>query len=84
MKPNEVHLWEHMDRNKKGSPSTSEPPPDNPSCIDSLPGRTIPNNLRPYELEKFNLTYEAWRRSTRIIFANLWVRAEGAGANAGG
>ena len=38
MKSHEInYLWEHMDRNKRGSPSISELPWDKPSSIDSLP-----------------------------------------------
>ncbi len=67
------YLWEHLDRNKKSI------------CVNlgSADGQTVLhqmcdeadvflNNLRPYEMEKFNLTYEALsKRNPKIIYANL-------------
>jgi len=67
------YLWEHLDRNKKSI------------CINlkSSEGQTILhnlcaesdvflNNLRPYEMEKFNLSYETIsKKNPKIIYANL-------------
>lgn len=67
------YIWEHLDRNKKSI------------CINlkTDEGQTIVkklcegadvflNNFRPYEMEKFNLTYEAISKlNPKIIYANL-------------
>ncbi len=67
------YLWEHVDRNKKSITIN----------LGSLEGQSIlhkliagadvfMNNLRPYEMEKFNLTYKKSREiNPKIIFANL-------------
>lgn len=67
------YLWEHLDRNKKSI------------CINlgSAEGQAVLhqlcaesdvflNNLRPYEMEKFNLSYETIsKKNPKIIYANL-------------
>ena len=67
------YIWEHLDRNKKSI------------CINlkKTEGQTVVheickeadvflNNLRPYEMEKFNLTYEIISKlNPKIIYANL-------------
>ena len=74
MKPNEVnYLWEHMDRNKRGI-ALNIAAPDGQSILHKLiaGADVFLNNLRPYELEKFNLTYQTLEKvNPKIIFANL-------------
>jgi crotonobetainyl-CoA:carnitine CoA-transferase CaiB-like acyl-CoA transferase len=81
------YLWEHLDRNKKSI------------CINlkSSEGQTILhnlcaesdvflNNLRPYEMEKFNLSYETIsKKNPKIIYANLTgYGSQGPEKNSGG
>lgn len=74
MKPNDINfLWEHMDRNKRGM-ALNIGTPAGQSILYKLLADTdvFLNNLRPYELEKFNLTYDTLTGiNPRIIFANL-------------
>ncbi len=73
-RPHEVnYIWEHVDRNKKSLTLN----------LKSAAGQEIIyrlveeadvflNNLRPYEMEKFNLGYETLAgRNAKIIYANL-------------
>ncbi len=73
-KPNKInYLWEHVDRNKK-SIAINMAVPDGQAILHKLiaSADVFLNNLRPYELEKFNLTYEALSRlNPKIVFANL-------------
>jgi crotonobetainyl-CoA:carnitine CoA-transferase CaiB-like acyl-CoA transferase len=67
------YLWEHADRNKKSIGIN----------LGSLEGQQIIhklcadadvflNNLRPYEMAKFNMTYDALSaKNPRLIYANL-------------
>ncbi|MDX9820896.1 MAG: CoA transferase [Syntrophales bacterium] len=81
------YYWEHADRNKKSI------------CINlaSAEGQAVlhkliasadifVNNLRPYEMKKFNLTYEAMSKlNPKLIYANLTgYGTKGPEANAGG
>ncbi len=67
------YLWEHADRNKKGITldiGTSEGQKILHKLLVSAD--LFLNNLRPYELEKFNLTHETLSKiNPRIISANL-------------
>jgi crotonobetainyl-CoA:carnitine CoA-transferase CaiB-like acyl-CoA transferase len=67
------YLWEYVSRNKKsiavdlGNPKGQEILHKLVSTADILA-----NNLRPYELEKFNLTYDIVSKvNPKIIYANL-------------
>ena len=88
MKPNEVNfLWEHMDRNKKGMALNIGTPAGQSILYKLIAGADVfLNNLRPYELEKFNLTYEALARvNPKLVFANLTgYGLRGPEKNAGG
>jgi crotonobetainyl-CoA:carnitine CoA-transferase CaiB-like acyl-CoA transferase len=88
MKPNEVnYLWEHMDRNKKGIALNIGTPAGQSILHQLIAGADVfLNNLRPYELEKFNLTYEVLANvNPQIIFANLTgYGRKGPEKNAGG
>jgi formyl-CoA transferase len=67
------YLWEHVDRNKK-SIAIDIGAPEGQAIVHKLVPSTdvFLNNLRPYELEKFNLTYETLSKiNPRIICANL-------------
>lgn len=67
------YLWEHVDRNKK-SIAIDVGTPAGQAILHKLVALAdvFLNNLRPYELEKFNLTYEVLSRiNPRIICANL-------------
>jgi crotonobetainyl-CoA:carnitine CoA-transferase CaiB-like acyl-CoA transferase len=67
------YLWEHVDRNKK-SICINLASPEGQELIHKLcaGADVFLNNLRPYEMGKFNLTYEAIAaRNPRIIYANL-------------
>jgi len=81
------YIWEHLDRNKKSI------------CINlrTAEGQTVIkklcegadvflNNFRPYEMEKFDLTYEAIAKvNPKIIYANLTgYGTRGPEKNAGG
>ncbi len=67
------YLWEHVDRNKK-SICINLAHPEGQAVIHKLcaGADVFLNNLRPYEMQKFNLSYEAISaRNPRIIYANL-------------
>jgi crotonobetainyl-CoA:carnitine CoA-transferase CaiB-like acyl-CoA transferase len=67
------YLWEHVDRNKK-SICINLASPEGQEIIHKLcaGADVFLNNLRPYEMQKFNLTYEAISaRNPKIIYANL-------------
>ncbi|MEW6335424.1 MAG: CoA transferase [Thermodesulfobacteriota bacterium] len=88
MKPHEVnYLWEHMDRNKKGIALNIGTDAGQSILQRLIAGADVfLNNLRPYELEKFNLTYDALSRGNpSLIFANLTgYGRKGPEKNAGG
>ena len=73
-KPHEVnYLWETIDRNKK-SLALNLKSPEGQEILHKLIGTAdvFLNNLRPYEMEKFNLTYEGLKEiHPGIIYANL-------------
>lgn len=67
------YLWEHVDRNKK-SICINLASPEGQQIIQKLCAEAdvFLNNLRPYEMQKFNLSYEAISaRNPMIIYANL-------------
>ena len=67
------YLWEHVDRNKK-SIAIDIGTPAGQTILHKLIASSdvFLNNLRPYELEKFKLTYELLSEiNPRIICANL-------------
>jgi len=67
------YLWEHVNRNKK-SIAINIGTPEGQEIIYKLIARAdvFLNNLRPYELEKFKLTYDIISKiNPRIISANL-------------
>jgi crotonobetainyl-CoA:carnitine CoA-transferase CaiB-like acyl-CoA transferase len=73
-KPHPInYLWEHVDRNKK-SIAINMGVPQGQALIYKLVENAdvFLNNLRPYEMEKFRLTYEILsQQNPKIIFANL-------------
>lgn len=73
-KPNNInYLWEHVDRNKK-SIAINLKSSGGQRVLHKLIGEAdvFLNNLRPYEMEKFNLTYKRLQESNpRLIYANL-------------
>ena len=73
-KPNPVnYYWEHADRNKK-SLALNLASPEGQEILRKLAetADVFLNNLRPYEMEKFHLTYEILSKvNPRIIYANL-------------
>jgi len=81
------YLWEHVDRNKK-SICVNLASREGQEIIHKLCAEAdvFLNNLRPYEMEKFHLTYEAISaRNPRIIYANLTgYGLKGAEKNTGG
>lgn len=81
------YLWEHVDRNKK-SIGVNLASPEGQKIIHQLCGQAdvFLNNLRPYEMGKFNLTYEALAaQNPRLIYANLTgYGLRGPERNAGG
>jgi crotonobetainyl-CoA:carnitine CoA-transferase CaiB-like acyl-CoA transferase len=81
------YLWEHVDRNKK-SIGVNLATPEGQEIIHKLCAEAdvFMNNLRPYEMGKFNLTYEALsKRNPRLIYANLTgYGLKGPEKNAGG
>jgi len=81
------YLWEHVDRNKK-SIGVNLATPEGQEIIHRLCAEAdvFMNNLRPYEMGKFNLTYEALsKRNPRLICANLTgYGLKGPEKNAGG
>jgi formyl-CoA transferase len=66
-------LWEHVSRYKKGIAINIGTPQGQSLLYKLLAGADVfLNNLRPYELEKFNLTYESLAKvNPKIIVANL-------------
>jgi crotonobetainyl-CoA:carnitine CoA-transferase CaiB-like acyl-CoA transferase len=67
------YLWEHCDRNKKGI-CINMGSPEGQKIIHKLCAEAdvFLNNLRPYEMDKFNLTYEILSaQNPRLIYANL-------------
>jgi formyl-CoA transferase len=67
------YLWQHVDRNKK-SICVNLASPEGQQVIHKLCGKAdvFLNNLRPYEMNKFALTYEAIATlNPGIIYANL-------------
>ncbi len=73
-KPNPVnYYWEHADRNKK-SLALNLAAPEGQEILHKLAASAdvFLNNLRPYEMEKFRLTYGILSKiNPRIIYANL-------------
>ena len=73
-RPSEInYLWEHVDRNKK-SITVNLGSPEGQAVIHKLSAGAdvFLNNLRPYEMEKFNLTYGALSKvNPKIVYANL-------------
>ena len=73
-KPNPVnYYWDHADRNKK-SLALNLASPEGQEILRKLAeiADVFLNNLRPYEMEKFHLTYEILSKvNPRIIYANL-------------
>ena len=87
-KPHDVnHFWEHVDRNKK-SLTVNLGSPEGQEVIHALVAKAdvFLNNLRPYEMEKFNLTYKTLSEiNPKIIYANLTgYGQQGPEKNAGG
>lgn len=72
--PHEVnYIWEHVDRNKK-SLAINLKSPEGQEIIHDLAAEAdvFLNNLRPYEMDKFNLGYHTLaERNPKIIYANL-------------
>ncbi|MCK9365018.1 MAG: CoA transferase [Syntrophales bacterium] len=67
------YYWEHTDRNKK-SLALNMGTPEGQTVLHKLAATAdvFLNNLRPYEMEKFHLTYEILSKiNPRIIYANL-------------
>ena len=67
------YLWEHVDRNKK-SICINLASPEGQAIIHKLceSADVFLNNLRPYEMDKFNLTYETLSEiNPKLIYANL-------------
>ncbi len=81
------YLWEHVDRNKK-SICINLASPEGQELIHKLcaGADVFLNNLRPYEMQKFNLGYDAIAaRNPKIIYANLTgYGQQGPEKNAGG
>ncbi|MHB8771345.1 MAG: CaiB/BaiF CoA transferase family protein [Syntrophales bacterium] len=73
-KPNPVnYAWEHVDRNKK-SLALNLAAPEGQEILHklALTADVFLNNLRPYEMEKFHLTYGALSKiNPKLIYANL-------------
>ena len=87
-RPHEVnYIWEHVDRNKK-SLTVNLKSPEGQKIIHKLVGESdvFLNNLRPYEMEKFDLEYKTLaKRNPRIIYANLTgYGRQGSERNTGG
>ena len=67
------YLWEHTDKNKK-SIAINLAIPEGQTLLHKLlaSADVFLNNLRPYEMEKFNLTYGIVSKlNPKIIYANL-------------
>lgn len=73
-RPDEVnYIWEHVDRNKK-SITVNLKSEEGQEIIHQLAAEAdvFLNNLRPYEMEKFDLGYESLAtHNSRLIYANL-------------
>ena len=73
-RPNPVnYYWEHADRNKK-SLALNLGSPEGQAVLHKLVASAdvFLNNLRPYEMEKFRLTYDILSGiNPKIIYANL-------------
>jgi crotonobetainyl-CoA:carnitine CoA-transferase CaiB-like acyl-CoA transferase len=73
-KPHSVnYYWEHTDRNKK-SLALNLGSAEGQAVLHKLAASAdvFVNNLRPYEMDKFHLTYEILSKiNPRIIYANL-------------
>jgi len=73
-KPHKInYLWEHVDRNKK-SIAINLGSADGQQVLHKLiaGADVFVNNLRPYEVEKFNLGYAALKKANpKLIYANL-------------
>jgi crotonobetainyl-CoA:carnitine CoA-transferase CaiB-like acyl-CoA transferase len=73
-KPHPInYIWEHVSRNKK-SLAINMGVPEGQDILYKLISTAdiFVNNLRPYELEKFNLTYDTLSKlNPKIIYANL-------------
>ena len=73
-RPHEVnYIWEHVDRNKK-SLTINLKAPEGQEIIHRLAADAdvFLNNLRPYEMDKFNLGYEKISSANpKIVYANL-------------
>jgi len=87
-RPHEVnYIWEHVDRNKK-SLTVNLKSPEGQKIIHDLAADAdvLLNNLRPYEMDKFNLGYQTLsERNPRLIYANLTGYGQkGPEANTGG
>jgi crotonobetainyl-CoA:carnitine CoA-transferase CaiB-like acyl-CoA transferase len=81
------YLWEHLDRNKK-SICINLGSAEGQKALHDLCGESdvFLNNLRPYEMEKFNLSYETLsKKNPKIIYANLTgYGSQGPEKNSGG
>jgi crotonobetainyl-CoA:carnitine CoA-transferase CaiB-like acyl-CoA transferase len=67
------YFWEHVGRNKRGM-AVNLGSADGQAVIHKLiaTADVFLNNLRPYEMEKFNLTYDISRKiNPRIVYANV-------------
>lgn len=73
-KPHAInYIWEHVARNKK-SIGINMATPEGQAILHKLitSADVFVNNLRPYELEKFNLTYDILAKlNPKVIYANL-------------
>jgi crotonobetainyl-CoA:carnitine CoA-transferase CaiB-like acyl-CoA transferase len=73
-KPHPInYYWEHVDRNKK-SIAINLGSKEGQSILHKLIGSAdvFLNNLRPYEMEKFNLTYKVLSKiDPKLIYANV-------------
>src|SRR4030043_256180 len=73
-KPHKInHYWEHTDRNKK-SIAINLRSKEGQSVLHKLiaSADVFLNNLRPYEMEKFNLTYKILSKmNPKLIYANV-------------
>lgn len=73
-KPHKInYLWEHVDRNKK-SIAINLGSADGQQVLHRLiaGADVFVNNLRPYEVEKFNLSYAVLKKANpKLVYANL-------------
>ena len=73
-RPHQVnYIWEHVDRNKK-SITVNLKSEEGQEIIHRLAAEAdvFLNNLRPYEMDKFDLGYETLaKHNSRLIYANL-------------